>query len=280
MPFEIGIAHYDDPPPEVIGRPRGAARGRPLPLRQPAARPGSRSRTGRSSGHGHGGQGLIGSTTLRLGQARGHVRGRSRCPTCGPSPRSATAGSASCRPPAGAPACPPRGAVRPPPFVQFGAPLAWTTLALTMHADGSVRARAGRRQPVPPPLGLRRRRQARGQVRPHRLQARGTAAPSASTRRGATRTRRRWSPRSRPRSSASCRRRSCAAGRSPTVRKIKAGNDARPSRATRATSCSCCSTASSPSTSTASRWPSSGRARCSASGPCSRAACARPRCGR
>ncbi len=70
--------------------------------------------------------------------------------------------------------------------MQYRAPIAWTTLALTIHADGRVRARAGRRQPVPAPLGVRRRRHAGRQERADRLQAAGTATPSASTRRGAT----------------------------------------------------------------------------------------------
>ena len=64
---------------------------------------------------------------------------------------------------------------------------------------------------VPAPLGLRRRRFARRQERPDRLQGLGRHAPSARTRRGATRTRRRSSPRSRRRWNGSCPTSSCTA---------------------------------------------------------------------
>ena len=60
--------------------------------------------------------------------------------------------------------------VKHPPFVKIEAPSAWTTLALTIHADGRRRARAARREPVPAPLDLRRRPQARREDRPHRVQ--------------------------------------------------------------------------------------------------------------
>ena len=69
----------------------------------------------------------------------------------------------------------------------------------------SLRVRPRRRQPVPAPLGLRPRRQA-GRSRPAWSTSRtGTATPSATTARGAARTRRRWSPRSSRPWSGSCR---------------------------------------------------------------------------
>ena len=82
--------------------------------------------------------------------------------------------------------------VNRPPFVQFQAPTVWTTLSLTIHADGRSELRADRRQPVPAPLGLRRRRQAR-RPRPAWPTSRtGGGTRSPSTRPGATRTRPRW----------------------------------------------------------------------------------------
>ena len=60
--------------------------------------------------------------------------------------------------------------VRRRPFVQWQAPLVWTTLSLTLHADGRAGAHARRREQVPPALGLRRREQALAQVGPDRLQ--------------------------------------------------------------------------------------------------------------
>ena len=47
--FEIGFTHYDDPPPDVIEDLEALRDDRPVPLRQPARRHGSRSRTAASS---------------------------------------------------------------------------------------------------------------------------------------------------------------------------------------------------------------------------------------
>ena len=46
--------------------------------------------------------------------------------------------------------------VRRPPYVQWQAPLVWTTLSLTLHADGRAEYALERSQQVPPALGLRR----------------------------------------------------------------------------------------------------------------------------
>ena len=43
------------------------------------------------------------------------------------------------------------------PFVQFWPSIAWTTLALTINADGSSSHELVGRQPVPAPLDLRQR---------------------------------------------------------------------------------------------------------------------------
>ena len=56
------------------------------------------------------------------------------------------------------------------PFFRINSATAWTTLALTIRADGSVGARARRREPVPAALDLRPRRQARPESGDDRLQ--------------------------------------------------------------------------------------------------------------
>ena len=123
----------------------------------------------------------------------------------------------------GRPGMPSPRRVNHPPFVQWKGPLVWSTLALTIQADGRAEFEMLDRQPLPPPLGLRARRRARPEVGHHRLQATGTTTPSASTARGATRTARRSSRRPRRRSSASCRPRSCAAARSPRSARSRPG---------------------------------------------------------
>jgi hypothetical protein len=134
MPFQVGVAHYDDPPPDVVDD---------LEVLRSADRFRFANRLtawvdvedGRIVGHGQEDHGMIGSTTLRLG-------GRDATfaavpypnivtePEVGPSwvRFQQTAGGRT-----GVPA--PR-TVRKPPFIQITAPTAWTTLSLTIHADG------------------------------------------------------------------------------------------------------------------------------------------------
>ena len=81
--------------------------------------------------------------------------------------------------------------VNHPPFVQFRAPLAWSTLRPDAARRRAQRVRADRRQPVPAALGLRRRRPARRQGRQRPTSRTGTATPSAATLHGVTPTRRR-----------------------------------------------------------------------------------------
>ena len=57
-------------------------------------------------------------------------------PTSRPPPTSTRTGPASSRPWGATPALPAPRRVTRPPFVQFQAPTVWTTLALTLHADG------------------------------------------------------------------------------------------------------------------------------------------------
>ena len=134
VPFEVGVSHYDDPPPEVlpdIGEFLASDRARFVNRLQAWIE----VHDGVIVEHGHGGAGRIGSTTLRLGG-----RGMSFAAVALPDRRTTervgdttaqfeqTAGGRT-----GVPA--PRRVSRPP-FVQLAAPLAWTTLRLTLHADG------------------------------------------------------------------------------------------------------------------------------------------------
>ncbi|HSP65706.1 MAG TPA: cyclic nucleotide-binding domain-containing protein [Candidatus Deferrimicrobium sp.] len=135
LPFDMGVAHYDDPPPDTIDD-------------LDALRQADRFRFanqlsawidvegGRITAHGYSGGGKIGSTTMRLG---GRVatfaavafpdRQQAAVVSDGSVRFVQTSGGRT-----GVPA--PRR-VKYPPFVQVTAPLAWTTLALTVYADGS-----------------------------------------------------------------------------------------------------------------------------------------------
>ncbi len=147
VPFEVGFSHYDDPPPEVVSDVDAL-------LAADRARFVNQLRAwievvdGVIVDHGHAGAGRIGSTTLRLGRqdltfAAVALPDRRRAEPLGTDAVrfTQTAGGRT-----GVPA--PRR-VRRPPFVQLAAPLAWTTLTLTLRADGSQEAELTGASPFP-----------------------------------------------------------------------------------------------------------------------------------
>jgi hypothetical protein len=136
LPFGMGVAHYDAPPPDHIDDLDAMAaddRFR-FPNRLSAW---IEVEDGRITAHGYTGGGRIGSTKMRLvGRdvifAAVSFPDRQHTPTVGDGwvRFVQTAGGRT-----GVPA--PRR-VRRPPFVQIAAPLAWTTLTLTLFADGGA----------------------------------------------------------------------------------------------------------------------------------------------
>ena len=172
--FDAGFAHYDEPPPAVLGdieELRAADRFRfANVLRAWIDVDGS----GQITAGGYGGGGLMGATTVRLGSLsrtfqavalpdlqhepeRGRAqsagagkaeRGRARSAGAGKAERgrarSAGAGKAErgqtwmrfVQTAGGRTGLPAPRPVRHAPFVQWQAPLVWTTLSLTLYADG------------------------------------------------------------------------------------------------------------------------------------------------
>jgi hypothetical protein len=135
VPFETGVAHYDDPPPDHIDS---------LEALQAEDRFRFANHLsawievvdGHIVGHGQEGGGQIGSTTLRLG-GRGMTFAAVAFPDKRPHPVIGDGWvrfSQTCGGRTGVPA--PRRVNRPP-FIQLAAPLAWTTLTLTLFADGT-----------------------------------------------------------------------------------------------------------------------------------------------
>ena len=136
MPFEAGVAHYDVPPPEAIEDLDELRRADRFRFANHLSA-WITVRDGLVVGHGQGGGGMIGSTTLRLGK-RAHTFEACALPDLHPKPKvSATEVTffQTCGGRTGVPA--PRR-VRRAPFVQITAPLAWTSLSLTLRADGST----------------------------------------------------------------------------------------------------------------------------------------------
>lgn len=135
LPFEMGLAHYDEPLPEVI-EDLDALRDADRFRFANELRAWIEVEDGRIVDCGHSGRGHIGSTTLRVGSRQATFQAvalpdiRNEPELGGDSVQFVQ----TCGGRTGVPA--PRR-VRRKPFLQVAAPLAWTTLALTMHADGS-----------------------------------------------------------------------------------------------------------------------------------------------
>ncbi|MET0727045.1 MAG: cyclic nucleotide-binding domain-containing protein [Acidimicrobiales bacterium] len=136
-PFELGIAHYDAPLPEVLGDLEAWRAADRFRVANDLRAWIDVDDGGAIVDHGYAGGGVIGSTTMGVGSAsatfpavaypdlqaepelgEGWVRFRQ------------TAGGRT-----GVPA--PRRVAKPP-YIQYHAPTAWSTLALTLHADGSA----------------------------------------------------------------------------------------------------------------------------------------------
>ncbi|HUC15639.1 MAG TPA: cyclic nucleotide-binding domain-containing protein [Acidimicrobiales bacterium] len=135
LPFETGVAHYDPPPPDVIEDLEELRREDRFRFAN-ELHGWIEVKEGRIVDYGQSGKGLIGSTTLKLGPKRAVFQAVA-LPDLQPAPEvteTTVTFFQTCGGRTGVPA--PRR-VRRAPFVQFSAPLAWTTLALEMHADGS-----------------------------------------------------------------------------------------------------------------------------------------------
>jgi hypothetical protein len=135
MPFEMGVAHYDETPPDVIDD-------------LAALRDADRFRfanqltawveveDGRITGYGQDGGGMIGATHMRLGP-KGVVFTAFPFPDIRPEPEVTASSVRFVQTGGGRAGMPAPRRVSKPPFVQVEAPVAWTTLALTINADGS-----------------------------------------------------------------------------------------------------------------------------------------------
>lgn len=139
LPFAMGIGHYDPPPPDAIDDLDHLE----------ALRQADRFRfanhleawieitDGAITDHGHSGGGLMGSTTLRLGGAARTLPGVSY-PDLRQEPEVGDGWVRFVQTTGGRTGAPMPRKVNRPPFVQVIAPTVWTTLALTIHADGRV----------------------------------------------------------------------------------------------------------------------------------------------
>jgi hypothetical protein len=135
LPFGLGVAHYDKPPPDSSPDVDGL-------LCADAIRFANQVRAwidvedGQISGHGMSGGGRLGSTTVRIRKA-GMTFAGVALPDLVESPEVLTDRvrfRQTCGGHTGAPV--PR-AISHPPYVRVSAPIAWSTIVLTLHTDGS-----------------------------------------------------------------------------------------------------------------------------------------------
>jgi hypothetical protein len=137
LPFEAGVAHYDQPPPDVIHdleELRAADRFRFAN----EVHGWIEVTNGSIVGHGQHGQGLIGSTTLQMGP-KSIVFEAVSLPDIRKPPVVTKSSVTFVQTAGGRTGLPAPRRVRRAPYVQFAAPLAWTTLSLTINADGTSR---------------------------------------------------------------------------------------------------------------------------------------------
>lgn len=135
LPFEMGVARYDEPPPDVLTNLSELGQNDRFRFAN-ELRAWIEVEDGKITGAGYAGKGHISVSKLRVGSAEA-VFQPIPLPDIRRDPE--VTGSTvrflqTCGGRTGLPA--PRR-VRRKPFVQVAAPLAWTTLALTIRADGT-----------------------------------------------------------------------------------------------------------------------------------------------
>jgi Cyclic nucleotide-binding domain len=137
IPFELGIGHYDEPPPAHLGRGqldqlRDADRFREAN----ELRAWIEVEDGKIVAFGNEGRGLVGSTTFRLGPKSLVFEGVP-FETLQPEPEVSDGAVRFVQTVGGRAGFPAPRRVKGAPFFRVNSATAWTTLALTINADGT-----------------------------------------------------------------------------------------------------------------------------------------------
>jgi Cyclic nucleotide-binding domain len=146
LPFEVGVTHYDNPPPDVIEdlEALGASDGFRFANRLGAW---IEVENGKVVDHGYTGGAVMGSTTVRLGKQATYAA--VGFPEIRRDPEISATSARFVQTAGGRPAIPAPRRVSHPPFVQLKGPTVWTTLALTLNVDGSARFELAGASPFP-----------------------------------------------------------------------------------------------------------------------------------
>ena len=133
--FDVGVLHYDDPPPETIGDLEALRTADGFRFAN-ELRAWVEVDDGRIVDCGQTGKGHIGATKVRVG-TREAVFPAIALPDIRRGPESHGDSVRFVQTAGGRTGVPAPRTVRRKPFVQIAAPIAWTTLALTLRADGT-----------------------------------------------------------------------------------------------------------------------------------------------
>ncbi len=135
LPFDVGVTHYDPPPPDVITDLEELRLSDRFRFAN-ELRAWIEVEDGRITGYGQEGGGHLGSSTVKLGPGQ-MTFAAVALPELRPEPEVTPTSVRFVQTAGGRTGLPAPRRVARPPYVQLAAPTAWTTLALTLRADGS-----------------------------------------------------------------------------------------------------------------------------------------------
>ncbi|MHB8507803.1 MAG: cyclic nucleotide-binding domain-containing protein [Candidatus Dormibacteria bacterium] len=147
LPFDMGVNHYDDPPPQQV-EDLDALRREDRFRFANHLRGWIEVKEGRIVAHGQDGGGLIGATVVNFGAGSMTVAAAA-FPDRRPEPTLTQTSVRFLQTAGGRTGLPLPRKVKYPPFIQVSAPVVWTTLALTLHADGSSESEVVGASPFP-----------------------------------------------------------------------------------------------------------------------------------
>jgi len=133
--FDAGFAHYDDPPPPHIDDVHALRAADRFRFANVLTAWIEVDGVGRITGCGYGGGGLIGNTTIRLAGLK-HTFQNAMLPDLRRDPEHGEGWVRFTQTVGGRTSLPMPRPVRHRPYVQWQAPTVWTTLSLTLHANG------------------------------------------------------------------------------------------------------------------------------------------------
>ncbi len=134
--FDKGFTHYDDPPPDVIEDIEELRKADRFRFANVLSAFVEADASGTVTGYGYTGAGLMGSTTVAVGGLNKQFEAVA-LPLIQQPPEVGEGWVRFVQTAGGRTGLPAPRRVRRKPFIQWQAPLVWSTLSLTLHVDGS-----------------------------------------------------------------------------------------------------------------------------------------------